>query len=116
MKSEPKPFERETSNEWLLRPAEESDAGGEVKRLTQRSRELLDGVIEQHPGTPWALLARQELDTPLGWRWRERNNEVLRAMANGATPDEIRQMFAPEEERRMREGAEKKGPRNPPKL
>ena len=116
MKSDPKPFERENSNEWLLRPAEESDAGGEVKRLTDRSRELLTGVIERHPGTPWALLARQELDTPLGWRWVERNNEVLRAMANGATPDEIRQMFAPEEERAMRGGAEKKGPRNPPKL
>ena len=116
MKSDPKPFERENSNEWLLRPAEESDAGGEVKRLTDRSRALLTGVIEQHPGTPWALLARQELNTPLGWKWVERNNEVLRAMANGATPDEIRQMFAPEEERAMREGAEKKGPRNPPKL
>ena len=116
MKSDPKPFERENSNEWLLRPAEESDAGGEVKRLTARSRELLEGVIADHPGTPWALLARQELDTPLGWRWTERNNEVLRAMANGATPEEIRQMFAPEEERMMREGAEKKGPRNPPKL
>ena len=116
MKSNPRPFERENSNEWLLRPAGESDAGGEVSRLTRRSRELLEGVIDRHPGTPWAMLARKELDTPLGWAWKERNNEVLRAMANGATPEEIRQMFAPEEEREMMRNGEKKGPRNPPKL
>ena len=116
MKSAPRPFERENGNEWLLRPAETSDAGGEVTRLIERSRDLLTGVIDRHPGTPWALLAGQELNTPLGWEWKERNNEVLRAMANGATPEEIRQMFAPEEEREMGMNAEKKGPRNPPKL
>ena len=117
MKSDPKAFERENSNEWVLRGAAESDAGGEVKKLTRMSRELLARVIDEHPGTPWARLAEQELAVPLGWQWKERNNEILRAIANGATPEEARQMFAPEEERMrrtMRTGEE--GPKNPPKL
>ncbi|MEM8913988.1 MAG: VWA domain-containing protein, partial [Planctomycetota bacterium] len=34
-------------------------------------REFLSGVIEAHPGTPWALLAKKELDVPIGWKWTE---------------------------------------------
>ncbi|NNJ24404.1 vWA domain-containing protein [Alienimonas chondri] len=117
MKSDPKPFERENSNEWLLRGAPESDAGGEVKQLTRKSRELLARVIDEHPGTPWARLAEKELATPLGWEWRERNNEILRAIDNGATPAEAAAMFAPEDDnqrRAMQMGEQ--GPKNPPKL
>ena len=117
MKSDPKAFERENSNEWVLRPAKEADGGGEVKKLARDSRELLKGVIDEHPGTPWARLAEQELATPLGWEWKERANEVLRAVDNGATPEEVRRMFAPEDDdaqRAMRE--EMEGPKNPPKL
>ena len=117
MKSSPPPFERENSNEWVLRPDRETDGGGEVKKLARDSRELLARVIDEHPGTPWAQLAEKELSTPLGWGWRERNNEVLRAIDNGATPGEIRQMFAPEDDDRKRAmNEEKKGPRSRPKL
>ena len=31
----------------------------------------LNRVVEEHPGTPWALLAQKELDTPLAWKWEE---------------------------------------------
>ena len=88
-----------------------------MKKLARDSRELLKGVIDEHPGTPWARLAEQELATPLGWEWKERANEVLRAVDNGATPEEVRRMFAPEDDdaqRAMRE--EMEGPKNPPKL
>ncbi len=37
----------------------------------EKSRLYLNRVIEDHPDTPWALLARAELDEPLGWYWRE---------------------------------------------
>jgi len=117
MKTDPLPFERENSNEWVLRAAAESDAGGAVKKLTRQSREFLLRVIDEHPGTPWARLAEKELATPLGWEWKERNNEVLRAVENGATPAQIQQMFAPENEDVQRQMAkEKQGPRNRPKL
>ena len=28
-------------------------------------------LIDEHPDTPWAMLAKRELDTPLGWEWKE---------------------------------------------
>ena len=28
-------------------------------------------MIREHEGTPWALLAKRELDLPLGWKWEE---------------------------------------------
>ncbi|QDT17104.1 vWA domain-containing protein [Alienimonas californiensis] len=118
MKSDPLPFERENSNEWILRGAPESDAGSEVKKLIRQSSELLSRVIDEHPGTPWARLAEKELATPLGWEWRERNNEVLRAVESGVSPAEAAKMFAPEEEReRMRRQMQgEQGPQNVPKL
>ena len=44
---------------------------------------LLHRVIDEHPETPWALLAQRELKDPLGFKWvewyvpprpREKNN------------------------------------------
>jgi len=32
---------------------------------------LLQSVVKEHPGTPWAMLASTELKTPIGWRWKE---------------------------------------------
>jgi len=37
----------------------------------KRCRFYLNRVIEEHPDTPWALLARRELDEVLGWDWKE---------------------------------------------
>lgn len=31
----------------------------------------LQRVVDDHPGTPWAMLAERELAVPLGWKWRE---------------------------------------------
>jgi hypothetical protein len=31
----------------------------------------LQGVVQNHSGTPWALLAQRELDEPIGWKWTE---------------------------------------------
>ena len=39
-------------------------AGAEAKSLLKR-------VIEEHPGTPWALLAKRELKDPFGFKWVE---------------------------------------------
>ena len=29
----------------------------------------LNRVTKEHEGTPWAMLAKRELDDPLGWKW-----------------------------------------------
>jgi hypothetical protein len=40
------------------------------------AREYLQRVIQEHPDTPWALLARRELDTPFGWDWVEQYTDL----------------------------------------
>lgn len=65
-------FENEGSTTWVLVPADELKVSSQLDRLAQKSREYLQGVIEQHPGTPWAQAAGRELGTPVGWRWEER--------------------------------------------
>ena len=32
---------------------------------------LLRRVVDEHPATPWALLAQRELENPLGFKWTE---------------------------------------------
>lgn len=66
-----KSFERETSTTWVLQRAESTDAGSSLQNLIARGYELLRRVVDEHPGTPWAVVAEQELATPLGWQWTE---------------------------------------------
>ncbi len=35
------------------------------------ARESLQRVVEQHPHTPWAVMAQNELEIPLGFKWQE---------------------------------------------
>ena len=65
------------------------------------AQKLLRRVIEDHPTTPWALLAERELKDPLGFKWvetyvqpRPRGNDNAAAQrknkpANMAKPPEM---------------------------
>jgi hypothetical protein len=71
MKKDPQKFSSSKFNAWRLVPDQEirySDkavlAGGEAQSLLRR-------VVEDHPATPWALLAQRELENPLGFKWME---------------------------------------------
>ncbi|MEZ6044806.1 MAG: vWA domain-containing protein [Planctomycetaceae bacterium] len=98
MKVSPLEFTKEGNNMWRLLPADESDAGGQVKKYTEQARFYLERVITEHPDTPWALLAAKELETPLGWRWQDGFNPNYReAPQQQPTP-----MLLLEEERRRR--------------
>ncbi|MEC7565904.1 MAG: vWA domain-containing protein [Planctomycetota bacterium] len=63
--------ENEKSNTWTLVPANEITVGSQYSKAGEQARQLLESVVEQHPGTPWALLAKRELSNPIGWRWQE---------------------------------------------
>ena len=63
-------FEEEKNNTWILRAGDDF-ANSSVEKTAQRAGQLLEQVIAEHPGTPWAYLAQQELRTPLGWKWTE---------------------------------------------
>ena len=65
-------FEQESSTHWMLEPANTIDAGSTLKKLSERAQTYLQRVIKDHAGTPWAKLADQELQTPVGWKWTER--------------------------------------------
>lgn len=71
MKGAPKRFTNPQSNAWRLVPSEEVAAGPDVEKGAETARTYLTRVIENHPDTPWAVIAQTELSQPLGWKWVE---------------------------------------------
>jgi hypothetical protein len=71
MKVSPHPFQNPNDNTWRIVPASEEHCPQAIQKLIKRAREYLGRVIEEHRGTPWELLAREELRTPMGWDWQE---------------------------------------------
>lgn len=71
MKVSPKPFQDATSNTWRIEPASDEKSPSRIQRFAKRAREYLEGVIEDHKGTQWAALAKEELAAPMGWDWHE---------------------------------------------
>jgi hypothetical protein len=71
MKLSPRPFQVEGDNTWRIEPASEEKSPSRVQGFAKRAREYLKGVIEDHRGTQWEALAREELQSPMGWDWHE---------------------------------------------
>ncbi len=69
-------FTGEKNNTWLLEPANEITFGSKWEREAALAKELLEGVANDHKGTPWALLAKQELEVPFGWQWVEKFTDL----------------------------------------
>lgn len=65
------PFKDAKNNTWVLQPSDTVTVGSKWQREADKAREFLTGVVDQHPGTPWALLANKELEVPIGWQWTE---------------------------------------------
>ena len=103
MKSNPKRFEKSESNQWRLEPSETITAGASVRRMHDKAVEYLTRVINEHPGTPWAFLAKVELDDPLGWEWKEATMQIAQMNGGGANGPQ----FAPEEERRRQQARQR---------
>jgi len=65
-------FKDPKSDTWrLVRSDVVENAGSQIEKLAGQARAALDRVVKEHPGTPWALIAQEELRTPLGYEWRE---------------------------------------------
>ncbi len=57
---------------WVLRPSNDvSKVGSQTERLAKQADELLRRIVADHPGTPWAQMATEELRAPLGYVWAE---------------------------------------------
>lgn len=100
MKVSPKPFEKKNSNQWALQPSDEILGGPAVKKIAETAKESLTRVIDEHPNTPWADLAALELSTPLGWKWVEQNDLVVRFGPRAENPEVARLLLAEEEKKK----------------
>ncbi len=100
------PFPNPAHNTWQLQPADEIPAGSPLQKLSEKARFYLQRVVDEHPQTPWALIAHQELRQPLGWRWLsdftpQTLPDLQVAIGTPAPPrDDQRRMLAPPPPRR----------------
>jgi hypothetical protein len=71
MKKDPLKFTNPASNAWRLVPDKEVHSSDKAAAVAVEARAMLERVVKDHPGTPWALLAQRELKDPFGFRWEE---------------------------------------------
>jgi hypothetical protein len=71
MKKDALKFKDAKSNAWRLEPTEQILTSQKVADVAKETREKLQKVVDDHPNTPWALLAKRELKDPFGFRWVE---------------------------------------------
>lgn len=106
-------FEKEKNNTWILEPSEEISVGSKWEREAATASELLTTVATEHDGTPWALLAKQELAVPLGWKWVEEYTDLNPPKANRPANNNPNPPAPADDKKRML----KKTPKRPvPKL
>jgi hypothetical protein len=93
MKRDPLKFTKAGSNSWRLVPDPEVKASDKAAAAASEATKLLERVIKEHPGTPWALFAQREIKDPFGFKWVEttvrpvvRNNNAADAPAKKAKP------------------------------
>ena len=63
------------NNTWVLVPADVIETGSQDAKLLAKAKMYLNRVLEEHAGTPWAMLAQRELETPIGWKWTQTYTE-----------------------------------------
>lgn len=83
MKLNPKPVTEKDKNAWALAGdatiafgQQEAKAGRKQDRDTELAKKdaeeataFLKRVLEEHPNTPWSVMAQRELESPLGFKW-----------------------------------------------
>ena len=60
------------SNRWIFKPSQKINYATTMKRSAEMANKLLNQVIEEAPGTPWAVLATRELQHPFGMQIEHR--------------------------------------------
>ncbi len=70
------PFKGANNNTWVLVPSDDISFDSRLAGAAAKAKEYLQGVINYHPGTPWELLAKRQLELPLGWAWTEEYTDL----------------------------------------
>ncbi len=71
MKKDPPKFSSPKFNAWRLVPDSNIQYSDKAVVAAREAQSILRRVIEDHPTTPWALLAEREVKDPLGFKWVE---------------------------------------------
>jgi len=105
-------FKDPKNDTWVLEESTDvSEVGSQTEKVSEQAVMLLERVVRDHPGTPWAFLAAEELRRPLGYVWVERYTGVNVPKANeggdGGMPgapadDEKRMLAAPKPKRPLK--------------
>jgi hypothetical protein len=86
MKKEPLKFSSPKFNAWRLIPDPAIQYSEKAQAAAREARALLRRVIDEHPTTPWALLAERELKDPFGFKWVESHVPPPPRNQNAAAP------------------------------
>jgi hypothetical protein len=100
MTTSPKSFTNDKDNMWRLAPAKMVESGPEMRKAAEQANMYLKRVIDQHPGTPWALLAERELQNELGWTWQEYSEPIPGTNQLKGSDEEVARLLLAEEERK----------------
>jgi hypothetical protein len=66
-----KAFADPSHNQWMLVSSPNFAGDSQLNTMAKKSREYLQRVVDNHPGTPWADIASKELTSECGWDWQE---------------------------------------------
>jgi hypothetical protein len=80
-------FANPKSDTWRLDRDKEITVGSVLEKQAEQAKSLLERVEKEHPGTPWAMLAKLELKEPLGWKWTESFTGVNAPRERPANPN-----------------------------
>ena len=58
------------AGDYSLEQADSYETNSALKKMAEKARFYLERVVKEHPGTPWAKYAEEDLKTPLGWKFR----------------------------------------------
>jgi hypothetical protein len=112
----PNSFKDPQNNMWHLRPAGEIETGPQMRKVAESARMYLKRVIDDHPGTPWAIMAEQELSQDLGWEWTESRRVPPGATGNESAEELVQLLLAEEEMQREQQRRMQEAPRERPRL
>jgi hypothetical protein len=65
------PQKDKKNNTYELVPSDTITGNSQLAKMAEKAKEYLNRVVTEHPDTPWALLAKEELKQPLGWEWKD---------------------------------------------
>jgi len=84
------------SNVWILESCEQlNDANSSIKKYYDGALKYLTFVSQNYPNTPWALIANEELKTPMGYKWVESYEEPPKSNMGNGNPNRKDDMPGP---------------------